>query len=201
MMMQFNLFSRQSSRHIGRKGGTFSCRHLSSDAGSLFPLYHGPKIKKILVYQTWLPLHEGSYKWSGGNEVKAFDATIVRIVTDQGIEGFGENTPLGPCYLPAYAEGTRAGIAKIAPSLIGADPTRTSEIYAIMDRSLKGHPYVKSALDMACWDILGKVANLPVCELLGGRFGEKFPLYRAISQDSPSKMAKSVEGYIKQGYR
>jgi L-alanine-DL-glutamate epimerase-like enolase superfamily enzyme len=125
----------------------------------------------------------------------------VRIETNLGFVGHGENTPLGPCYLPAYAEGTRAGIKMIAPSLIGQDPTQLGQINNIMDKTLKGHPYVKSALDMACWDILGKVANLPVCELLGGRFGESFKLYRAISQESPETMALNVEKYIDEGYR
>jgi L-alanine-DL-glutamate epimerase-like enolase superfamily enzyme len=70
-----------------------------------------------------------------------------------------------------------------------------------MDAALKGHPYVKSAVDVACWDILGKKAGLPVCVLLGGRYGDDFHLYRAISQESPEAMAKSVVGYRAEGYR
>lgn len=83
---------------------------------------------------------------------------------------------------------TTIGIVEMAPSLLGADPTRLSEMNQLMDWVLLGSPHAKSAIDMACWDILGKVANLPVCELLGGRFdhGEGvdagFQLYRAISQ-------------------
>ena len=52
-----------------------------------------------------------------------FDSTVVEIHTDAGINGYGEVCPLGPAYLPAYAEGARAGIAELAPSLIGLDPT------------------------------------------------------------------------------
>jgi L-alanine-DL-glutamate epimerase-like enolase superfamily enzyme len=59
---------------------------------------------------------------------------------------------------------------------------------------------VKSAIDMACWDILGKVAGLPLVTLLGGRYGETFPLYRAISQQSPQAMADNVAGYRAEGY-
>jgi L-alanine-DL-glutamate epimerase-like enolase superfamily enzyme len=70
-----------------------------------------------------------------------------------------------------------------------------------MDATLKGHPYVKSALDMACWDILGQATGQPVCNLLGGRYGDDFPLYRAISQETPEAMAGKVAGYRAEGYR
>jgi L-alanine-DL-glutamate epimerase-like enolase superfamily enzyme len=70
-----------------------------------------------------------------------------------------------------------------------------------MDLAMKGHPYVKSALDIACWDILGKVSGLPVSSLLGGSYGQDFVLYRAISQESPEAMAKKVAGYREEGYR
>ena len=60
---------------------------------------------------------------------------------------------------------------------------------------------MKSAIDIACWDILGQVAGQPVCTLLGGRFGDDFALYRAISQDTPERMAERVAGYRAEGYR
>lgn len=159
------------------------------------------KIKRIQVFQVDLPLHEGGYKWSGGKSVTIFDATVVKIETNFGVTGYGENTPLGPSYLPAFAAGSRAGITQLAPSLIGENPTLLNSLNSRMDLLLKGHGYAKSAIDMACWDILGKVANLPVCELLGGRFGEEFQLYRAISQGEPEEMAQSVDKYLKEGYR
>jgi L-alanine-DL-glutamate epimerase-like enolase superfamily enzyme len=70
-----------------------------------------------------------------------------------------------------------------------------------MDHALKGHPYVKSGIDIACWDILGQATGQPLCVLLGGRYGKDFGLYRAISQESPQEMACSVENYRTQGYR
>jgi L-alanine-DL-glutamate epimerase-like enolase superfamily enzyme len=158
------------------------------------------KITGIEAFQVDLPLHEGSYKWSGGNSVEVFDSTVVAVHTDGDVTGYGEVCPLGPAYLPAYAEGARAGIAKIAPQLIGLDPTALGVLNGHMDAALRGHPYVKSAIDMACWDILGKVAGLPVATLLGGRYGETFPLYRAISQESPEAMAGNVAHYRAEGY-
>ena len=159
------------------------------------------KIKRILVYQVDLPLHEGSYKWSGGKSVEVFDSTIVAIETNDGEIGYGECCPLGPFYLPAYANGVRAGIKELGPHLIGEDPTQTSKLNMIMDRCLKGHAYVKSPIDIACWDIKGQLAGKPVCELLGGRYGDDFVLYRAISQIDPEAMAANVKKYRDEGYK
>lgn len=110
------------------------------------------KISRITVYQVDLPMKEGAYSWSM-QSFSAFDSTIVAIETDEGITGYGETCPLGPSYLAAYAECARTGIAKIAPDLIGLDPTELDRVNDRMDQLLKGHPYVKSALDMACWDM------------------------------------------------
>jgi cis-L-3-hydroxyproline dehydratase len=159
------------------------------------------KIRRIAAYQVDLPLHEGSYRWSGGKSVTVFDSTVVRVETDDGRAGHGEVCPLGASYLPAYAAGVRAGIAELGPHLLGEDPTGLDRLNRRMDAALKGHPYVKSAIDVACWDILGQVAGLPVCALLGGRYGDDFVLYRAISQESPEAMAERVAGYRAEGYR
>lgn len=158
------------------------------------------KISRIFAHQVDLPLVEGSYKWSGGKSVSVFDSTIVGVETDDGLVGYGEVCPLGPFYLPAYAEGVRAGIKEIAPHLIGCDPRELVKLNDRMDAALKGHPYVKSGIDIACWDILGKATGLPVCVLMGGRFGERVTLYRAISQEAPETMASKVAGYQAEGY-
>lgn len=157
-------------------------------------------IRGIDAYRVELPLHEGSYKWSGGNSVEVFDSTVVAIHTDSGITGYGEVCPLGPAYLPAYAAGARTGIAELGPHLIGVDATELGVVNARMDAALRGHPYVKSALDMACWDILGKTAGLPVVTLLGGRYGDSIALYRAISQVPAEEMAENVARYRAEGY-
>ena len=159
------------------------------------------KIARIFAHRVELPLVEGSYKWSGGKSVSVFDSTIVGVETDCGLVGHGEVCPLGPFYLPAYARGVRVGLEELAPHLIGEDPTQLLRLNRRMDAALKGHPYVKSPVDMACWDILGKVTGQSVCTLLGGRYGDDVVLYRAISQESPDAMAGKVAGYRAEGYR
>src|ERR1051326_2485005 len=132
-------------------------------------------ISAILAYRVELPLHEGSYKWSGGKSVAVFDSTIVCVETDAGLAGHGEVCPLGPFYLPAYADGVRAGLRELGPHLIGADPRELGKLNRAMEAALKGHPYVKSGIDIACWDIIGQVAGLHLCDLLGGRYGDDVP--------------------------
>ncbi len=158
------------------------------------------KITAINVFQIDLPLHEGSYAWSGGNQVDVFDSTVVEIETDAGLTGVGEVCPLGPAYLPAYAEGARTGLRELAPQLLGLDPTRPMQVSHFMDQAMRGHHYVKSPLDIACWDILGKASDQPVAHLLGGRYGDSIALYRAISQESASAMAARCQAYQAEGY-
>jgi L-alanine-DL-glutamate epimerase-like enolase superfamily enzyme len=159
------------------------------------------RITGIKIFQVDLPLVEGNYSWSEGKSVAVFDSTVVEVETDAGVTGVGEVCPLGPAYLPAHAAGARTGIEELAPQLLGEDPTQLLALNRAMDRAMKGHPHVKSAIDMACWDILGQVCGLPVCHLLGGRFGDSVVLYRAISQRPPEDMAANVAAYREQGYR
>jgi len=159
------------------------------------------KIIGIKVYQVDLPLKEGRYAWADGKYVDVFDSTVVEIETSEGLTGYGEVCPLGPFYLPAFGAGARAGIGELAPQLLGQDPTEVQKLGHLMDAALLGHPYVKSAIDMACWDLLGKSLDSPVCHLLGGRYGDSVELYRAISQRPAAEMADNVEQYRAEGYR
>ncbi len=159
------------------------------------------RITAIAVYALDLPLNQPYWLSGGRLKFEALDTTIVRIDTDAGISGWGEGCPWGSTYLPAFAKGVRAGIDEIAPALLGLDPRRLDVIDRAMDLALPGHPYVKSALDMACWDVLGQAVGLPLCELLGGRVDGEVTLHSSISTGTPEEM----EGYVAKaraaGYR
>ncbi|MCP4383283.1 MAG: mandelate racemase/muconate lactonizing enzyme family protein [Hyphomicrobiales bacterium] len=159
------------------------------------------KITAIKAWKVDLPLREGRYSWSNDNFVEVFDSTVVSIETDEGIRGYAECCPLGASYLPAYANGVRTGLAEIAPKLLGYDPRDLGVVNRRMDQVLRGHAYVKAPIDIACWDILGKAAGLPVYQLLGGAEQDDIALYRAISQDTPEAMAASALRYHGEGYR
>ncbi len=158
------------------------------------------KITGIKFWQVGLPLKEGRYSWSNGNFVDVFDSTVVAVETDAGITGYAECCPLGSAYLPAYALGVRSGLLELGPKLIGLDPRDLGLLNRHMDAVLRGHPYIKAPIDIACWDILGKSTGLPVYKLLGGAAQDKIALYRAISQESPAAMAAKIAGYKKEGY-
>lgn len=159
------------------------------------------KITAIDVYRVTLPLRH-PYSLSGGRlRFEELDSTFVRITTDDGIEGWGEGCPWGSTYLPAHPRGVRAGIEELAPALLGVNPIRTEVVNRVMDLALPGHPYVKSAVDIACWDIAGKTAGLPVADLLGGDTGEPVVLQSSIPTGSPEAMIGSIEQARDAGYR
>ena len=159
------------------------------------------KITQIDVFQVRYGLLDHAYAWSGGHSVTSVLSNIVKISTDEGVTGYAEACPLGSAYMDAYAEGIPTGIRELSPALIGKDPLQIRSINVIMGSVMGGHHYVKAPIDTACWDILGKVSGKPLSLLLGGRYGDDYPLYRAISQRSPSEMAEDVRRYRSEGYR
>lgn len=158
------------------------------------------KISRIELYHVVLPYSGGVYRLSGGRQYQHFDAAIVRVETDTGIEGWGESTPFGSTYIAAHARGARAGIEEIAPSLLGLDPRQVDRINDAMDEALLGHNNAKTALDVACWDVFGKSVGMPVSELLGGRTGNRLPVISSIYAGEPDDMRARVADHRAKGY-
>jgi L-alanine-DL-glutamate epimerase-like enolase superfamily enzyme len=157
------------------------------------------QIARVDVYGYDLTYVYGSYTMSGGRVIDTLPSTVVRVTTSDGVEGFGEVCPLGPAYLPSHGEGARAALRLLAPAVIGLDAANLSGVAAAMDRALMGHAYAKSAIDTACWDVLGKHAGLPVCDLLGGRLTDEFPLYFAVPLASVQEMTDYVAARRSEG--
>ena len=150
------------------------------------------KIAKIDVFNFDLTYVHGVYKMSGGREVTSLPSTLVRVQGDSGVVGWGEVCPLGSTYLPAHAGGARAALALLAPALIGVDATNLAAVNDTMDAVLMGHAYAKSPIDVACWDLTGKVWGASVADMLGGVRQKRFPLYFAVPLGSPEDMKDYV---------
>ena len=106
-------------------------------------------------------------------------AHLVEISTDEGLTGWGE------CFGPgAVAVANKVIVEQvIAPLITGMNPLDREVIWhkvynALRDHGQKGMPIqALSSIDIALWDLFGKIANLPLCELIGGAFRESVPVY------------------------
>jgi L-alanine-DL-glutamate epimerase-like enolase superfamily enzyme len=158
-------------------------------------------IASVTLYRQWQPFRDGTYRCSGGRSAEGFESTIVEIVARDGTAGYGEMAPLGSFYDPAFAEGARAAMRELAPRLIGEPAAGIDSLNRRMDLLLKGHPYAKSAIDMALWDLAGRRSGLSLATMTGGAEGADVPLYRSLAQESPDAMAARARKYVAEGYR
>ena len=161
------------------------------------------RIQRITAYRVELPLHEGSYKWSGGKSVSVFDSTVVARRDRRGHHRLRRGLSAG-AVLSARLRGRRPGRDRRAGAAPASARTRanSSKLNRRMDAALKGHPYVKSAIDMACWDILGKVAGPAGLHAAGRPLRRRLRLCTGPSRRSrPRRWPPSVAGYRAEGYR
>ncbi len=157
------------------------------------------KITKISVYQIDVPIEP--FAISHNRVMSVFDETIVQIETDEGITGWGDSVPWGANFVPAWAKGVRAGIDELAPHLIGQDPTMLGAINDLMDFEMTGQPSVKSAIDVACWDILGQKLGVPLYMLFGGMVTPKPNTYPSVPPYIGEEAKMAVEEIRKLGSR
>ena len=129
---------------------------------------------------------------------------FVRLDTDQpGLYGVGEGT------LNAFARTVEAAIHELAPRYEGMDPFQVETIYQRMTRDLYSdggqiHMNAVAAIEIACWDIIGKVTGQPVYDLLGGRYHEDLPAYANgwyQGQRTPEIFAEQAAEVVARGYK
>ncbi|MEO0371145.1 MAG: mandelate racemase/muconate lactonizing enzyme family protein [Pseudomonadota bacterium] len=156
------------------------------------------KIKEIHIYQHDLPVKNGPYKMANA-KVYALDTTLVRMVSDSGIEGWGETCPVGPTYAESHGRGARSALAEIAPALIGVD-VAPIPVRRAMDGALNGHNYAKAALDIATYDVMGKATGLRVADLLGGAVTDHVASYYATGVGPADEIARIAKEKADEGY-
>lgn len=157
-------------------------------------------ITRIRAYRQFQPFARGTYAM-GHVGSPGFDSLLVRLGTDEGPEGWGEVGVISPAYMDSFTAGAQAGVAELAPLLRGADPTRPRALLETLDRAMRGQPYVKSPLDMACWDIAARAAGRPLHEALGARFGEAVALYNVVIVSSVEESVRLARELVAEGYR
>lgn len=160
------------------------------------------KIAEMHIYRHDLPVKNGPYRIAS-SVVSSLDSTLVKIVADNGLFGWGETCPVGPTYAEAHSAGARAALELLASALIGATALPIP-IHRRMDELLAGHNYVKAAVDIACYDLLGKHLKVSVSDLIGGALADRVPSYYSIGVIEPDEAArvaveKREEGYPRPG--
>ena len=154
-------------------------------------------IKTLRLWHVPLTSHV-AYYMAEGKACDTVETVVIAVETDTGVTGWGEVCPI-PHYLPAYARGVAPALQELAPAILGQNPIGAEAMMAAADAYLPGHRYAKSALDIALWDITGKVAGLPLHALLGGQRQADLPLYHSITCIEPDEMARIARKAQAQG--
>ena len=126
-------------------------------------------------YQAYAQPHRGKVKITNIHAVQIKNIagnTLIRIDTDAGLSGYGEAGVSGPM--------ARARLAQFKPMLVGQDPLPIERHFHNMTSLM--HPYMAniptiSGIDIALWDLAGKITGQPVNVLLGGPFRDAIRLY------------------------
>lgn len=133
---------------------------------------------------------------------------IIRLETDEGIVGWGEapaGITWGGAHMRYYGETpyTVRHLIESAlfPAIEGQDPRDMAVIHREMDKVVKGHPYAKAALDMACYDIAGKAAGVPVYRLLGGQFRDRIEIAHSLGIMPVEKCVEEAIQAVAEGAR
>ena len=127
-------------------------------------------------------------------------ALLVRIETDQNVVGWGEapqKLPLKTVHFEGGEPFTGREAEALRPLLIGRDPTAIEALYH--DWGLDGK-YVQSAVEMALWDSLGKIAGQPLYRLFGGLYREEVEVTCCMGIRPPHEAAEIARGYVAAGF-
>ena len=158
-------------------------------------------IESIRIHQTKIPL-KTPYKLSRRyGTLTDTRPVILEVVCDDGTVGLGETDPVALFTGETTETVVAVLLYDLAPHLIGADPTNIAEIHAIMDGCIRDMHVAKAAVDMACHDLLGKAAGMPLAVLLGGRRRTELPIMGSIGGGSPEENAREARDMTARGYR
>ena len=157
------------------------------------------KIERIEAIPVRIPLKAGLTTKTAHGVHATSDYVIVRVHTDQGLVGLGEAT-----VAPRWSGETSATCLSVirdllAPELIGQNPLDITRLRFRMDRVVKLNPFTKASLEMALWDIAGKAANMPICQLLGGPVRDSMRIKLVIGALDRTAVIQLAERFLEMG--
>ena len=129
----------------------------------------------------------------------AADNLLVRIKTKEGLIGWGECSPFRTIHGESQETGFIVG-QYLAKVLVGKNPLEIEDCILAMDKAIFGNSCIKSAFDMAIYDLNAQASNLPLFQFLGGKEDKILKTDYTISIGSPEKMAKDAQKIIENGF-
>lgn len=147
------------------------------------------RIVRVQTFQYLAEWTEGAFRMSGSRVATGHPSLVVRVETDDGLVGWGETCPNGPTYLESFFEGESAAAKILGDAVLGVDPAQLGRIGHRLDSTLRGSNAAKAAIDVACWDLLGKALDLPISDLLGGALQDSIPTWAALPIEAPERLA------------
>ena len=158
------------------------------------------RIVQIEVIETKIALKR-PYKLSKRyGDVKFTHPTVVKVVTDSGLVGWGE-TDAQEGFTSEAPESVAVVLkSNIGPVILGEEATNVLKIREVMDFSMRGNIMAKSAIDMACYDLLGKAAGMPVYKILGGNLYDSLPIMSSIGGGSREEAVAAANEVKALGY-
>ena len=159
------------------------------------------KIARVTAWSIHLPYVEGSYRMSGDRTTTGMDAVVVKVVASDGTFGIGESGTVGVTFDAQNLPGQIAGVTMLASVVLGADPRNPVAVHRRMSAAMTGHPYAKSPIDIAVWDLAARAAGMPLWMLLGADGPEPTPLYRPVQGANPEAVRVKAGERLAEGYR
>jgi L-alanine-DL-glutamate epimerase-like enolase superfamily enzyme len=155
------------------------------------------KINRVEIIPVDIP-YKTPFRVSYGG-VTSGSYVILRILTDEGIDGVGSS--IGFPKIGLNRESAMAQMKSVASGLLlGQDPLNTEGILSRLDVMLPGSWRIKAHIDYALYDLKGKILNVPVYQLLGGLCREKIPLEWIVMMDDPEVQAEIAVKYLAAGF-
>ncbi|HJG07189.1 MAG TPA: dipeptide epimerase [Megamonas hypermegale] len=155
------------------------------------------KIIKIEIGKVKIPLKKPFI--TALRHVDFAEDIIIKIITDTGNVGYGNAPPTAVITGDSQDSIISAIQNVIAPQLIGLDIWETEEIFQRIDKSMLHNSSAKACLDIAVYDLLGQMCNLPLYKLLGG-YRHSFKSDLTISLREPGIMAQDAREAVNNGY-
>lgn len=157
------------------------------------------KITNVDIYHIELPLKEPFIISYATYDV--MPSIIVKIQTSDGIVGYGESVPDEHVTGESAHSVYQALKHYLVPAILGEDPRNIQLIHERMNEALVHNGAAKAAIDIACYDILGKYSELPIYTLLGGRKEEQPMIPKVLSILEPEQLASQAKEALAEGYK